>query len=137
MTGALARTLWVATRRRIGVDAVQRRQFGAQRAGERVRVAVRLQGGARDGCDHAGAGAERGLVGGQRPVVAVRVQARAVGLDALEPGAGLQGCPRRPAGGWRNEASALRRDADGRELRADAAVAVANVSVSKCIDHMR
>ena len=45
MTEALARTLWVATRRRIGVDAVQRRQFGAQRAGERVRVAVRLRGG--------------------------------------------------------------------------------------------
>jgi hypothetical protein len=73
------------------VDAVQRGQFGAQRAGEPVRVAVRLQGGARDGGDHAGAGAgaERGLVGGQRPVVAARVQARAVGLDALEPG---QGC---------------------------------------------
>ena len=79
----------VADQDLVGVDAVQRGQFGAQRAGERVRVAVRLQGGARDGGDHAGAGAERGLVGGQRPVVAARVQARAVGLDALEPG---QGC---------------------------------------------
>ena len=89
----------VADQDLVRVDAVQRGQFGAQRAGERVRVAVRLRGGARDGSDHAGAGAERGLVGGQRPVVAVRVRARAVGFDALEPGAGLQGCPRRPAGG--------------------------------------
>lgn len=36
----------VADRDLVGVDAVQRGQFGAQRAGERVRVAVRLQGGA-------------------------------------------------------------------------------------------
>jgi hypothetical protein len=114
----------VADRDLVGVDAVQRGQFGAQRAGERVRVAVRLQGGARDGGDHAGAGADRGLVGGQRPVIAVRVQARAVELDALEPGAGLKGCPRRPTDGRRSEASVLRRDAGGRELRADAVARV-------------
>ena len=74
------------------MDAVQRGQFGAQRAGERVRVAVRLQGGARDAVTTRALAPSGGFVGGQRPVVAVRVPARAVGLDALEPGAGLQGC---------------------------------------------